>query len=185
MTRRWAFVLSRDGTRPGLDAVRRCRFLRRTEPWSHISGRVGANALPGAWVTSGMNKNHSPISITKVAGALVTVNEVANVVLGLVRVVVGVHGRWSGGRRRRGPPGGRRRRWRRIWVLLLLVVFAHVAVCLWLQCRRWQEKGVASADRFSGSGTSRVRLTKRDVPLDSPRSGELSKPILGLRNKIL
>ena len=173
MTRRWAVVLSRDGTRPGLDVVRRCRFLRRTEPRCHISGRVGANALPGAWVTSGMNKNHSPISITKVAGALVTVNEVANVVLGLVVVnamaVVGVHGRWSGRRRHRGPPGGRRRRWRRIWVLLLLVVFAHMAVCLWLQCRRRQEKGVASADRFSGSGTSRARLTKRDAPLDSPR----------------
>ena len=80
----WAFVLSRDGTRHGGDVGCRCRprFLRQTELRSHISGRVGANALPGAWVTSEMNKTgHSPISITKVVGALATVGWVVVVVL--------------------------------------------------------------------------------------------------------
>ena len=53
-------------------------------------GRVSANARPGAWVTSEMNKTgHSPISITKVVGALATVGWVVVVVL-VLWVAVGV-----------------------------------------------------------------------------------------------
>ena len=169
------------------------RCLRQTELQSHISRRVGANALPGAWVTSEMNKpGHSPISITKVVGVLAAVDEVVVVVLGLVAVgavavvrVVGARGRRVDLRRPCRPRRGRRRRRRRIWVLALLVVSAHVAVCSWFQCRRWQEKGVASPDRISGSGTSRARLVELGVSLDSPRPHELGGPILGLRNENL
>ena len=85
--------------------------MRRTELRSHISGRVSANARPGAWVTSEMNKTgHSPISITKVVGVLATVDGVVVVVLGLLVVgatavvlVVGARGRRSDVRCRCGP----------------------------------------------------------------------------------